>query len=126
MEKFYFGYIYYRLQKFYKRWDGENGITAIIGVSMIQTLIVVDIFLIIIKFVYSTNEISNFSKLLGYSSVALLLGLMVYNYYKYKGKYFNFEKKWGSEPTSVQLFKSAGVIFSLIFPWVLLFAISKY
>lgn len=125
-ENFYFDYIYYKLQKFYKKWDGENSITPIIGISMIQTLSIVDFFLIFLKSIFSKNEIADFSKILGYSSVGLLIGLMIFNHYKYKNKYSSFEKKWGAESKSLQLIKSVVVIFSLVFPWLVLYIISKY
>ena len=42
-----FDYMYYRIYKFYYKWDKETGITALIAVSLFQTIILADLILII-------------------------------------------------------------------------------
>lgn len=120
LKGFSFDYIYYRLNRFYFRWDGRNGITAVIGVSMIQCLIIFDLILLIQRIFYSRVLIVSFgsSKAMPYLAVALMLILMLVNYFKYLDKYNKFRSRWKNESRNDQISRGILVIICLVAPWV--------
>lgn len=116
--KFFFDYIYFRVAEVYFKWDGKNGVTAVFAVSLIQSLL----FLCVLGTLYKTilsPEIT--SKLHGYSkwiSFALVGFLSIYNYQKFKGKYFFYKSYWKDENKKVRRIKGLLVLLSLIIPWI--------
>lgn len=128
MKSFFFDYIYYRLNKFYFRWDGENGITSVIGVSMIQCLLMFDFFLIAERVLYSKSEVAakGDAKIIAYGAVALFIGLTVYNGFKYKNKYAEFSEQWGGESRGVKIKKGLLVLLALTLPWVIILLLAEF
>lgn len=120
MKRFFFNYIYFRLQRFYKKWDGENGITAVIGVSMIQAVTLIDLCLIALKQYYSRSETKEYSKLFGYAGVTFLIVLITFNHFKFKDSFEVFQIFWKDETLQRQRIKGLAVLISLILPWVIL------
>ncbi len=125
MKDFFFDYIYYRFQKFYRRWDGENGITSVIGVSMIQAVVFFDVFLFILKLFYTRSETQEYSKVFGYSGVMILILLIIFNHYRFKDRYDSFEEKWKNEPLKFKVLKGIAVIFSILAPWIIIILIGS-
>ena len=127
MKGFFFDYIYYRLAKFYIKWDGENGITALIGVSMIQCLIISELFLITERLVNSRVEIiaEGNTKIVAYIAVALFLSLLIIIWFKYRNKYSEFEVQWQDESIKTKLKKGFFVLAVLIIPWIFIVIIAK-
>lgn len=116
MKDFSFDYIYYRLVSFYFKWDGRNGITAVIGISMIQVLTAVDILLFFARLFFSRSEIAPYSRTLGYIAVTILFLVIAANYFKYRNKYNSFKKQWIHETKSQRAKKGVLVVFCLITP----------
>lgn len=123
MQNFFFDYIYYRLIQFYFKWDGRNGITAVIGVSMIQCLILFDLLSLIERFFYSKEQIvsTQNAKVIGYLAVFILFSLIIYNYYKYKDKFNSYKRRWKDESRKTRKLKGVAVLACLILPWLPLF-----
>jgi hypothetical protein len=117
---FFFNYVYFRLQGFYKKWDGENGITAVIGVSMIQAVTLIDLCLIVLKQYYSRSETKEYSKIFGYTGVIFLTVLIIFNHFKFKDSFEKFQIIWKDETLQRRRVKGLAVFISLILPWVLL------
>jgi hypothetical protein len=117
---FFFDYIYYRMNKFYFKWDGRNGITSVIGVSMIQCLVLFDLLFFIERIFYTKQQIvaSNTAKAGGYIGIACLTGLIIYNYFKYYGKYNSFKSRWKNETNGERNIRGVLVLLCLVFPWV--------
>lgn len=127
MKNFFFDYIYYRFYKFYYRWDGENGITALLGVSMIQCLIVFNIFLLCERFFYTKSEVAlkGDSSKVAYIAVTFFIALLLYNGFKYRNKYNEFRDRWVEESQYKRKIKGFFVLVTLIIPWVILFLIAE-
>lgn len=127
MKNFFFDYIYYRLNKFYFKWDGENGITSVIGVSMIQCLFVFDIFLIIERVIYTKSAVAakGDAKIVAYLAAGLFLALTIYNIFKYKNKYAEFCNLWDNESHRLRLLKGLFVILALALPWTVIFLLAE-
>lgn len=123
---FFFDYIYYRMTKFYFKWDGRTGITAIIGVSMIQSLVILDIFTIILRRNYDRSVTKNYVEEGKWVTITILLSFIIFNYVKYNGKYNKYRSYWKDESYNANLIKGWLVVLSLILPWVPLILIGVY
>lgn len=128
MKNFFFDYIYYRFYKLYYRWDDENGITALIGVSMIQCLVVFNIFLLGERFFYTKSQVAlkGDSSIFAYIAVAFFIALLLYNGFKYRNKYNEFRDRWVEESQYNRRIKGILVLVTLIIPWVILFLIAEF
>jgi len=123
---FFFDYIYYRVTQFYFKWDGRTGGTAIVAVSMIQTLLVGDIAIFLLRLVFDRSDTAPYAKTIAYFFGGILVLLMIYNYRKYNGSYNKFRSFWREETNSQRLVKGFFVIASLIIPWIPILLIGVY
>ena len=118
MKGFFWGYIYYRITQAYFKWDGRNGITAVLGVSMIQVLLSADLILIFLRIIFSRQQIAPYSKYMAYPIVIIFLIVAVINDFKYKNKFASYKSVWKDEPEKEKFIKGLLVIGLLILPWV--------
>ncbi|ULQ54901.1 hypothetical protein KJS94_09650 [Flavihumibacter rivuli] len=121
-----FDYIYYRVIQFYFKWDGRNGATALIIVSMIQALLVIDLLLIILKLKYTKEQIAPNSKYYAYVGVGIFLVFLVSNYWRYRNKYNYLKKIWKDESPKSRKLRGVLVIVSLITPWILFLLMGSF
>jgi hypothetical protein len=121
----FFDYAYYRINKVYLRWDGESGITSIIGVSMIQILWPVCFILFLSKILMPPLSLAPHSRTLGYITVIILSVTVFLNYRLYNGKFNLFKSKWDTEPMATRRLKGALIVLLMVLPWLLLFIIGK-
>lgn len=116
--KFFFDYIYYRMTKLYFKWDGRTGFTAIIGISMIQILLVVDIVVFAIRLFYERSQTKNYIEPGKWIVVTFCIAVIAYNYRKYDGTYNKLRFHWKDEPNKLRILKGVLVVLSLAIPWV--------
>src|SRR5690554_4360845 len=119
-----FDYIYYRLNKFYYKWDGYNGIRSFIALSMFQTLIISNVAGIILKIIFTKEEIRNlphFAPIV----IGIFIALEVYNYFRYKGKYSTLKERWKDETKKQSVQRGLLVILALALPMVLIVLLTK-
>lgn len=116
--EFFFEYIYYRITQFYFKWDGRTGGTAIVAISMIQTLLIGDIVVFLSRLLLERSDTSPYSKTIAYFFGIILMILVIYNYRKYNGRYNKFRSFWKKETRRERFFKGVLVIISLICPWI--------
>lgn len=124
--KFFFEYIYYRITQFYFKWDGRTGGTAIVAISMIQTLLIGDIVVFLSILLLEKGDTSPYSKTIAYFFGIILVMLVIYNYRKYNGRYNKFRSFWKKETRRERFFKGVLVITSLICPWIPIIIIGVY
>jgi hypothetical protein len=115
--KFYFDYIYFRMTQAYFRWDGRTGGTAIVAIMMVQTLVVFDVFLFILRIFYDCNEINHFV-FIKWGLIGMSFMFLIYNYQKYNGRYNKLRYYWKEETRRTRIGKGILVIISLILPWI--------
>src|SRR5688572_11591556 len=123
---FDFNYIYYRITKAYFKWDGRTGITGIVGITMIQVLLLMDmnaIFNVLFLSRNQTNDFVNFGKWVYLVLYFVLLGI---NYKKYSGQYNSFRAKWKEESKRQKVRKDVMVVLSLLVPWIPLILIGIF
>jgi hypothetical protein len=116
--KFFFDYIYYRITKFYFKWDGRTGGTAIVAISIIQTLLLGDVVVFLTRLVLERNDTTPYSKTIACIFGGMLILFVIYNYRKYNGSYNKFRSFWKEETRIQKNIKGFLVIASLIVPWI--------
>jgi hypothetical protein len=116
--RFYFDYIYFRMTQAYFKWDGRTGGTSIVAITMVQTLLLSDISLFVLRLFYSRNETKNHLFLGKCVTLLLYTILFIYNYRKYNGKYNKLRFYWKDETRRIRIYKGFLVIISLILPWI--------
>ncbi len=123
MRPFFFDYIYYRVTKVYFRWDGRTSATAIATVTMIQSLLIIDI-TVFIKRLFFEHYKSTPSQILIILLALIIIGLMIFNYRKYLDTYNKFRTHWKNESPLKKRLKGFLVIFSILMPWLPLILLS--
>jgi hypothetical protein len=121
-----YDYIYYRLTKFYFKWDGEIGSTAIVGVSMIQTLLLADGALLIMKLALESEDYKPYSKGIATIIIAILVLFIIVNYLRYNGSYNRLHRVWVNETNNIKLIRGLMVVVELILHWVPIFLMGMY
>jgi hypothetical protein len=116
--KFFFDYIFYRVARFYFKWDKRHAITAVIAVTMIQTLLVMDLTGFIIRLFYNRYVLQDYVQITKFICLTLYFGLLIMNYLKYKGEYAKCKAYWKEETESKQFYRGLLVLFSLLIPWI--------
>lgn len=123
--RFYFDYVYYRLTKFYFKWDGSSGITALIAITMIQVCLIGDIIGLLIVLIFNNRkELENYP--IEYLVPILVIGFLIRNYFRFDGQYKYLRDYWSAEDDNIKLLKNLLVIISIILPWVPMLLIGAY
>lgn len=111
-----FDYAFYRMTKAYKKWDGYRGTTAIFGVSLIQSMLVIDIVLVIFLESFSKAERLSFSPYDKILIVIIMGTIAILNFKKYKGKYYSLDEKWKTETKKEKLIHGFLIILLIVIP----------
>jgi hypothetical protein len=122
----FFDYIFYRVTRFFYKWDGRDGIRGIIAVSMIQTISLAVIVLISFKLLLREDTYAPHSKNISYVGVAILVFFYAVNYFRYKNQYISYKIRWKYESERDCFYRGVGVVFVLLVPWILLIVISTF
>ena len=117
MTGFFWDYIYYRMVQVNYKWDGKESATALVGVSMIQAVSIVDIILLGLRVCFSTSRLSPYSKKIGYLSVLIFIIISACNDRIYKNKYESIRSRWVDETSQERFLKGILVVLCLILPW---------
>lgn len=115
-----FDYIYYRLNKFYYKWDGENGSTSIVGLSMIQAMLIGNLCLIFLRCIFTKSEVQNYKQIIISGVFVLLVFFVILNSIIYKNKYAHLKAYWEDEPIQQKRVRGFLVILALALPWFVL------
>ncbi|WP_421753057.1 hypothetical protein [Croceimicrobium sp.] len=116
---FFFEYIYYRLTKAYLKWDGNEGITSIIAIGMIKTVLFMIIAFLVSFIFFSINEISKPSWL-KYLIIPPFILFTVLAKKKHRTRFEEYSQYWAFEPKWLRVIKGIAVILALILPWVMI------
>lgn len=115
---FFFEYIYYRVTKAYFKWDGRVGITAITAISMIQCVMMFNIYILTLRIVNGTHvrQMPIYEKW----GIALVFSIIYwYNHRKHHKNYNKYKLHWKNESKSLRVLKGFLVFLALLFPWLL-------
>lgn len=121
-----FDYIYYRVSKVYLKWDGRSGITGIMALTMMQSLLITEAFTIILRCFYSRDEIKELPIRLSYIALVICVVVVFFNTKRYYNTFNKYRFYWKEEPKNLFRLKGGLVLLSLILPWLFLFILDKY
>lgn len=118
-------YIYYRFAELYKKWDGEDAITAIMAVSLIISMVIIDLFGSI-YIVFFFDKYKNLYKKEGAIIVVIFMIIVIASCYKrYHGKYKKIKKRWSNETKKQRVIRGFLVVIAFFVPIILPFIIIK-
>ena len=115
--KTFFEYLYYRIAKLNFVNNFER---AIISVTIVQFLVIINAFLIINLKLFNGVE----RKFKTYEIIIFLLlffGLDYYNNKLYKGRFEEFDARWGNESKKKKIFNMIIIVLTIIIAWGLVF-----
>jgi len=111
-----FDYIFYRIAKFYYKWDRGHASTAIIALTSMQWLCVDFVFCSAIRMCYARQETARF---LGGPNVVVgigFFGLLFLNIKKYQDTYPSLREQWKRETRLQKWGRGIGVVAALLLP----------
>ena len=120
-----FDYIYYRLNRFYLKRDNDSTFTAAMGVSMIQSMIILLIGMVFTRLLSTRTKFLEFGTPLTIIFSILFILLLIINMNRYRDKYSLFANRWSNEDIFTRQIRGLLVVVALLFPVILmvLFAI---
>jgi membrane protein YdbS with pleckstrin-like domain len=114
----FFDYTYYRVTKFYVKWEGRKGVTGIFAVGMLQLLLIGIPINLFTRFGLGVERSDYAGKIAKNAAMLLLIVILILNFKKYYGKFNTYRYKWENETHST--LKGYLVILSLVIPWIII------
>lgn len=117
-----FEYIFYRIAKHYYKRDGSSAFGAVAVLSIIQGMLMIDLFLIIRVMFLRQSDIQGYVKYGRIIGIVLSIMILILNYFYFRTKYWRLSDRWREkESADPTLRKMRGwlVIFAIILPFVL-------
>lgn len=109
-----FDYMFYRIAKFYYRWDRKTAVTAIIGLSFVQGCALGFVQSLIFRTYFSRQETAPYSKAFGAVGVATLVVLIILNTWRYSNRYVPLRERWQQEAPGPRFLKGVGVLLLML------------
>lgn len=113
-----FEYFYYRIAKLnFKENRPER---AVISVSIVQFLVIANVLIgIYLAFFSETKRKFNTYEIIIF--LVLFFGLDYYNNKRFKGRYKEFDSRWGNEPKKKKIINMIIITLTIILAWGLVF-----
>lgn len=126
-----FDYMYYRIAKFYYKKDGIDAMGAVIILSLVQASLIGELIAIVLRYFYSRIEITNYNLPLKASTIGMIvfIAFTIFNYFRYKGRYWRFSDKWREEEKNnslIMVFRGWLVILAIVAPIVTLILMGTF
>ena len=118
--KNFFGYIYYRVNKVYFKWDGRRGFTSLLAVSMIQIMWPFILFALVSKFIWLPGELSSYKQEIKIFVLAIFAIIIFVNYLVYDQTFHLYRRKFSAEDQKKAVTRGVGIVLLLVLPWILL------
>jgi hypothetical protein len=109
-------YAFYRIAKFYYKWDGSKAITAILAISGTQVMYVFLPISFTLKKIYSRHELHPHSKEIATLGTIVFLAIVYINHNKYKALYSSLRRRWHNETIEQSFFRCIAVWIVMLFP----------
>jgi len=124
---FFFDYIYYRVARWKFKSQGALSPTALGLISAMQAFIL-ELLIVepIFRFLLNSNFATDHYKQLGWLAGAIAGLLYLLNYNKYKGKYDQYDRRWGNEDAGKRFFKGILVFVLLLLPMILFIVVYSH
>ena len=115
----YLDYIYYRVTKAYMKWDGETGITGIISVSLIVSMVIIDLY----GFIHLTFFFEKYGNQYKEEGKPIVVGLMllilIIFYIRYHKRYKELKIRWANETKDQRFARGVLVVLAILLPILL-------
>ncbi len=111
-----FDYSYYRVTKAYSRWDGTEGSTSIIIIALVESLFLLNVVGVIVIESFTRSEIKPYSEIATVLILVVFAILVYLNMIRYRGKYFEYDDRWGNETSFLKIIKGILVIILILIP----------
>lgn len=105
-----FDYIFYRLAKFYYRWDCRTAITAITGLSFAQACALGWAWVSLLRSAYSRQETAPYSRSFSAVGTGTLVALILLNGWRYHNRYVLLRERWQGEASLPRVLRGIGVL----------------
>ena len=119
-----FDYIFYRIAKFYYKRDGSSAFRAVAILSVLQGMLIVDLFLLIRILFLNQSDVQDYIKYGRMIGIALAILLIVLNYFYFRNRYWKLSDQWREKEKENPMIRNARgwlVIFAIILPFLLYF-----
>lgn len=116
--RFYFDYFYYRVYKLFINYKSDGGSRALVFISLIQTFLI----LAIIEFyfiIFARNSLVEFKRYIPSLIVFLVFILCVVNYFKYRGRYKEFDEFCRADSKSNKRIKGILMVLTVVLTFLI-------
>lgn len=128
MLKFFFDwidYVYYRLCLVYRYFNDPEAFSAMLLVSLVKTLLMLDVVLILISNFVNKEDIYPHSKNIGLIAGAYSILRMYLDSKIYSNKFDELNSKWKDESLRTRLVKGLLVFLTIVCSWLPLFILGQ-
>ncbi|HBF88766.1 MAG TPA: hypothetical protein DDX39_09005 [Bacteroidales bacterium] len=108
--------MFYRVAKAYMKFDGKNAITAVISVTLFEIMSLMSLVLFFENILLNTALGEHATKIPIWILIPFAIGILIFNYLKFKNKYDEYDKKWGNEYKRIKRVKGVFVVILLVAP----------
>lgn len=113
----YFDMMYYFLATFYRRFFKKRSgwdLQSIFVITITQTVLILDLYLLINKLLSNKGKFSIYEKLFFFS---LALVILYFNMKRYEKKYLHYKEIWGVHQGSKKALYNFLTFFTVVFAW---------
>lgn len=119
MKKQFFDYHYYRVAKFFLRRDGTNALSALLSVTSVQALFIMNIWVAIT--IAIDDKSRKFTPVEKIAFFLMFFVLYYYNHKRYDKRYWKLKERWKDEPNPQKTINGIVVVLTLVGAWFLVF-----
>jgi hypothetical protein len=113
----FFQYMYYRMAKLHPKKKYQEGT---LSVTMVQFLVVINAILVVNLKLFN-GEKRKFNSYEIIIFLVIFFGLDYYNNKLYKGRFEEFDARWGNEPKKKKVINMIVIVLAIIIAWGLAF-----
>jgi fatty acid desaturase len=123
---FFFDYIFFRVAKFYSKWDEGRPMKAVLAVVLIEFFLISDLVLFFLRLTVGIEGMRGHVKLVKWIVLGTFFVLIVYNYRKYYHNYDKYKDHWAEESPRAKKNRGYLVLLSIVLPLIIFIAIVEF
>lgn len=111
------------MTKAYAKWDGTKGVTSLVSVAMVKTLIFGTLIYITLLVFYTPEEMPKLINWWLYPMGAFYLGALYLANKRHSNNYEKYKDHWKGESRPKRILKGISIVVVLVIPWVMFFGV---